>query len=1048
MMFEKRRRYITFCLQVLRYGALPFVVAASHGQVSTGSLEGTITDPAGFAVPQCSISVTSSAQGTTRKTVTDQTGVYSVPSLTPGEYDVDVTCKGFGAQQVRVDVPTDQKTRRDFTLSVSGTNTTVQVDAQGSAALERDSHQIESTITSQTLQDLPQSSRDVFSKLDTTPSVQTYAYSNGSSDIDFFGTGGNSLSIGGTTNGNTSYLQDGVLNYNLLTKTANLQPAPENVSAVNVQANGASARYDEPGVVNVVTKSGSNRFHGQAYDYIQNDDFDARGYFDSTNPQQRYNQFGISIGGPILRNRIQFFFAYDGTRQHSLGTDLEYIPTQAMFSGNFGSTTIIDPLTGQPFPNSTIPTPRISSFASAVIAYYPQPNGSYANGTANYSSQQGSKNNGDSYLGRLDYQLSSKDSIYGAYITRNPILTYTSWIAPEIFDKQYTQEASNGYVLETHTFSPTLVNVARFGYNYSNITEGFAGAGKADYTQQFGVPLVTPSPTQEEPPKVSLSGYSAFGDAYSPDGAVQHVYQYADELNQVIRKHSLFYGIEADRFTMDGSWVIWNNGEFDFNGQFTGNSVADFLLGYPYIAYGGIGYTTGNFHQWMVMPYIQDDWRIGRATVNLGIRYDFYQSPADANGNAGYITFPSGALKQGSYTTPHDSVAPRIGVAYSIDDKTVLRSGYGIYYSTFLYNELQFTLAHQPTYTLESNSFGVNQPTPIADTLVPPTPGSSILGTFTTASTMPTPMIQQWNVALERSLGWDWTATVAYLGNSASNLQMRYNANQATLPADPANPTPIQDRRPYPNLGDIYTAGDVGWANYNGLQLELAKRFTHGFSFDANYVYSKALDLQSEDNQNPRTGANIGLDYGPADFDRRHVFKMSGVWELPFGQGKTFANSSTFVNRYVVGGWQLSGVMARRSSTPFVVFASPNADIGADTYEFANVSCANPYATTNRSPRNWLNNSCFSQPNGTLGNQGRNWLHGPAVSSLDLAVSKSIQTTRFVTWKLQGDLLNALNHPQWSFPYQSQNVSSPQSLGQASYLGSPRIIQLSLHAIF
>lgn len=1025
--------------------ALAFT-AISYGQVGTGTLVGTVTDPSGAVVTGARIIATSSATGQTRQTMTDGAGIYTLPSLPPSTYAIAIDKSGFGAETTQVNILIDQTARQDFTLKISGASATVVVLSQNSAALETESHEVAENLNGATLQNLPQTGRNVFSELEAAPNVTNDVYSNDAGDIGFFGTGAQNLTIGGTVFGNTSYLQDGVLNYNLLTKTANLQPTPEDVNEVNVQANGASARYDEPGVVNIVTKGGTNSFHGQVYDYLQNDDLDATGYFNTNKQEQRYNQFGASIGGPILRNKLQFFFAYDGLRQHSFADAFDLVATPAQFGGNFGSTVIIDPTTGLPFPNNTIPSTMISSFAKGFIPYFPAPNGSFQNGASNYESVQGRKSDYDLYIGRLDYNIGAKDTTYGAYETVNPVSTGTSWIAPTIFDGLNTYSATNAYVQETHTFGPNLVNVARFGYNYSNVYETIAGAGKANYTQQFGVPFVTPSLSQEEPPTLSFSAHTGFGNAFSPDGATQHVYEFSDELNQVIGKHSIFYGIEADKMDMDGSWVIWNDGEFDFNGQYTGNDIADFLLGYPDTAYGGLGYTYGSFHQWEVMPYVQDDWKLSnRLTLNLGIRYDYYQSPNDSDGHAGVFHLSTGSVVQGSYSQQYNTVAPRVGFAYLVDNKTVLRGGYGIYYSTFMYNELQFMLAHYPNYALEINTFASNQPTPIQNTFVAPT--GSALGTFTTGASMPAPTVQQWNLAVQRSFGSNWVASLTYLGNKAQHLQQRFNPNQASLPIDPNNPSPIQSRRPYPNVGDVYEAGDVGWANYNGLQAEVTKRMSRGFSLDANYVWSKAMDDQSQDNQVPRDGTDLALDYGPADFNRTHVFKFSGVWEIPAGPGKSIATKDTWFNRLVIGGWQVSGLLAGRSGVPFSVFAANNADIGSEYQEYANISCSDPYAT-NRTPLNWLKASCFSQPNGTLGDLGRNSLRGPHTMSFDASASKYFPVSARIKVKLSADFINALSHPMWQFGFGSQSVANPSNFGMASYLGSPRVIQGSLHVEF
>ena len=765
------RNVTTALLFAMAFG----VCTTMEAQVTSGTLVGTVTDPSGAAVASCKISATNAGTGAVRDTQTDAAGLYSLPSLPPGSYHISVIASGFGAQTTDVDVVLNKTLRQNFALTLSQSTERVEVNASAET-LQTESHEIAATIPQQVVENLPNVNRDVFSTLAVAPNVTTYAKSNGSSDIDFFQAGGNSLTIGGTAYGNTSYLADGVTNYNLLTKTANLQPTPESVNQVSVQANGASARYDEPAVVNVLTKSGSNQFHGLAYDYFQNDALNARSYFSTIKPKQRYNQFGVNVGGPILPNKLFFFFAYDGLRQSSASTNLVRIPTTAERAGDFSADpfTVYDPatynaLTGaiSPFPGNKIPNERFSSFASKYLAYLPAPNGSYTRGN-NYQVNVTPTTTYDNYLGRLDYNIRSKDLLYGAIEKVNPSRINPSW-ANSIFDAQNIQLATNGYVQETHTFGPTLVNVARFGYNESNIFETEKGAGAQNYAQLFGLPYVNPAALQQLPPVVSLAGYSGFGNSFAPDGAIQKLYQYSDELNMIIGKHTLYFGTEVNQIDFSGSWVIWNNGQLNFNGQFTsdhaakpsgGSSVADLLLGLSNQASGGIGNTTGDFKMWYVMPYIQDDWRVtSKLTLNLGLRYDFYQAPKDSNGHSSVYVPASNTVHPGTFNQEYKNFAPRIGFAYSLNDRTVIRGGYGVYYSIFMFNEIQFLLAHAPNFNLQINNFAANQPTPISAVFAPPAAGGSALAPFTTGLDMPTPMVQQWNFAIQRSIGRNWSAT-------------------------------------------------------------------------------------------------------------------------------------------------------------------------------------------------------------------------------------------------------------------------------------------------
>lgn len=294
--FLSLRRFALSWLPSFLLGVAVLLAASSgrlQAQVASGSISGTITDATGAVIPGSTLIATSTATGAVRRTESDKDGAYSLPSLQPGTYRLSAKAKGFGAQISTVTVLLNQTLRADFKLEISSASQTVEVQT-GVIELETDSHELSSTLGAEMVENLPSLNRDVFSTLDVAPGVAGYGSSNGNSDINFFQTGNNSLTIGGTTYGNTGYLQDGVTNYNLLTKTANLQPSPEDVQAVTIQMNGAAARFDNPATVNVVTRGGANKFHGRVYDYLRNDAFDAMGYYSKTKPKLRYNQFGAS----------------------------------------------------------------------------------------------------------------------------------------------------------------------------------------------------------------------------------------------------------------------------------------------------------------------------------------------------------------------------------------------------------------------------------------------------------------------------------------------------------------------------------------------------------------------------------------------------------------------------------------------------------------------------------------------------------------------------------------------------------------------------------
>jgi hypothetical protein len=1042
-------------------------------QVSNGTLTGNITDANGAAILHCRVSAVDNESGARLETETDSAGFYNLPSLRPGMYRISVQAEGFATQSTDLAITPDRTQRQDFELKPASAieSIVVKASAQG---LQTESHELGSTVEGAVIGELPSPSRNIFSELEALPNVQTYALSNGHMEIDGYGRQELSLTIGGTTYGNTTYLQDGVINTNLNTKTANLQPSPEVTEEVSTQLNGASARYEGPAVLNVITKRGSSRLHGTIYDYFQNDALNARARLDPPKlPPLRYNQFGVSVGGPILRDKLFGFFAYDGLRSEAaIGSSSSngnltqvgqaFVPTAAERTGDFSADpfTIYDPQTYDPttgtispFPGNQIPANRISSFATQYLNYYPLPNGSFPGG-ANFYKPLFNFSTYDSFLGRADYNLGAKDVLYGAWETTNPVSRFNTISPSSVWDQEFPAQATNAYVQETHMFSSSFINIARFGYNFSTVKEGGHGAGTADFKTLFNVPYVTDDPIDSMPPSLSLSSHASFFNL--PQGATQRTFEYADEINKVIGKHSLYFGLELDQNHFDGDWTVFNNGYFLFNGQFTsnhsftnlagGSDVADFLLGLPNLVIGANGVTSGKFRFAYVEPYFQDDWRVTRKlTLNLGLRYDYYQP-----GNCAHCNLfdpVTNTNHPGTYNKQLNDFAPRIGFAYSVVPNTVIRGGYGIYYSPLLQQGLAFLLLNPPNYNLVVTGFGVNNPTPIANTF--DNVGSSALAPFTVAKNIHAARVHQWNFAMQRSFGHDWTATLAYLGNKATDMQTRINANQATPDVDPSNPTPIASRRPNPLIGDVNEVASLAYGNFNALQAQLSKRYANGASLETSYVWSKALDVASDDSLGLRFRDQAYLDYGPANFNRKHVFKLSGVYQLPFGPGKRLLQTDNWVNRQIIGGWQVSSIFVAQSGTPFLVAADDLSNTGGfhATYSDQVPGC-DPNHVAHRSYSQWFDTSCFVQPGfGRLGDSRRNLLVGPSYSNLDLSLSKRFGITEGAALQFRADLFSALNHTQAYIPEYAQRVNTP-SYGQVLTFSGQRRIQLALKATF
>lgn len=1046
--------------------ALCLLPAIARAQYISGTINGQVHDSSGAAIAQAPVTVVSAETGTTRNATSTQSGDYNFADLPIGKYQVTVSAPGFATQKTTVSVTAGHISRWDPTLSVSATEETVNVSA-ASMALETESHQMANTVTSQEIENLPSNGRTVFATLTTQPNVQGYTGSgNSRSDVNFFATTGNALTIGGNDWGMQSFLEDGVTNYNLLTKTANIQPSIEGAQEVTIVRTGADARFDEPNVVNVVTKSGTNHFHGRLYDYLKNDALNAYVKNNTTKAQLRYNQYGGNIGGPILHNRLFFFFDYSGLRQHSQSILNAIVPTALERAGDFSQTTvggqpvqIYDPKTYDPttktisqFSENKIPADRISDFAKLFLTYMPLPTGSPIAGY-NFYSTGAAATNYDLYFGKVSYNIGKADSISGSFSTTNPYDFSPSWALRNIFNTIYTRDAKNAYIEETHIFSPHVVNTGRIGYNYSNILVKISGNGRENYAQEFGLTALNPAPKQWAPPIVYLNSHTSLGNATAPDGSTQDLYQYADEINWVHGKNTFVFGFQLDRVQFNADWTVYNNGVFRFSGIYTndhtaspskysGLDIADFLLGYAYNAEGAVGSSVAAFRQYNFTPYFQDDWHATqKLTLNLGMRYDYYESPADKGGHSHVYDVTTNTTHAGTFHQNYLNLAPRFGFAYAATPTTTVRGGYGIYYALPLYNNYQFLMLNPPNYYLQNNTYTNTQLVPTNEAFVS-NPSTSSQSPYTVALRNPTPYVQQYNLAVQHAIGSRLTAQIAYLGDKETHMQIRHNPNQAAL-ADPANPTPIASRRPYSWIGEVLEASDLGSGAYNGLEMELRGQFPSGASFNANYIYSKAMDILTTEELYPEAGLDLSRDWGPADYDQRHVIKVSGVYPLPIGRGRRWLNHN-WVEEETLGGWNLSGLLAMNGGMPFYVSATDNSNTGSYHAMRANQVC-NPHLA-HPSTSEWFNTSCFVQPaNYQLGNEKRNNLVGPHTTDVNLSLAKNFSIVNEQSLQFRADFFHALNHPLWNQPNASVTAKNN---GQITSFGGARAIQLSLKYAF
>jgi hypothetical protein len=1055
------RRSVLLSLAIL-LAFTPF--AWLHAQTNLASITGTVTDATGAAIANSSVVAQNTATNASRSVTSSGTGAYSFPALPLGTYTITASASGFEASATTVELTLSGVTA-NLTLTVGKASETVTISgASGTVALQTESADVSQSFSSTQLQQLPNTSGlSVLSIAVLGPASQPGTDEPEVGDEGFYNQQSNAVNISGLGIAHTQFLQDGVENVNLLTATANIVSNTEAAQGVTTTLNGSPARFGQPAVVNVITRGGTNSFHGSAYDYLQNDAFNATNWYATSKPPLRYNNFGASLGGPILKNKLFAFFNYTGLRSHSESVSQSRVPTAEELAGNFAnnnvSTIIYDPLTynpitgtTSPFPNNQIPADRVDNFAKLWLKNYPAANVPLGANNVNYITNLPSVNNGDQYIARGDWNVTGNNQLV-ATLLHASVSNGTDTITPGLFGIFYNTTGTNAALQDSWVLSQHLVNIVKIGFNRGDVARTQQGTGVKDYAAFYGLANVNPLPAQWTPPQVNINAYTGLGDPYSPQGGLQNRYQYADELDWQLGKHSVAFGGQFVRTQFDGNWVVLNNGGYTFDGSATsqyvagqrsstsiGNGFADLLLGYPQSGTAAVGTSLGSFRESQVAAYVQDDWKLTpRLTLNLGIRYDFDNPPYDKNGKSALYNLALNKPIPNTWNTNYNDWGPRLGFSWSPLKDTVVRGGYGIYYAPILYNNLQFSLLYAPNFVLQSHTISIPNPVLIENLMGPTASGNS---GYTITKTLKDQSAQEWNLNIERSLDQNTLFTIAYIGNVLRHMSARADSNQP-YGLKPGNTSGILDLTPQPLAGPVTTQLNVLTGNYNALAVSVQRRYASGLQFLASYTWSKAMDIVDGDNSDVQDYYNPRLQYSPASFDRTNNFIVSGIYDLPFGQGKRFANSSNWLANEAIGGWRLSFLQQLASGQPIAITANNTADTSYAHPEYAIETC-NPLGGFSRTRFQLFNPACFGQPApghyGTTRNVAA--LRDPGLYPTNLSLFKAFPVYHEQLLQFRVDAFSIFNHPE--FGGGGGSVGSP-SLGVLNYEASGlRSLQLSL----
>ncbi len=980
----------------------------SAQQSASSGLAGQVTDASQGGVPGATVTVTNVGTNAQRMTVTDGEGRFSVPALPPAAYHIKVELQGFRTAELQNFVLRQGETARPIiTLGIATVSESVTVTGEA-PLLQTQSASVGQVINEKQIEDLPLNGRTVLSLASLSAGVTPRNFARNTQ----FGRRNQFITVEGGRDSSTNYTIDGVYVRSLRFNNLSLNPPIDAVQEVSLLRNSFSTEYGQgQAVVSIVTKSGTNQMHGSAYEFYRGDRFDSKNFFAPTKPEYKRNQFGVTGGGPVMRNKFFVFGAYEGLRTIQGQPFLGSVPSQAFLSGNFSAlaTPIRDPQTGQPFPGNIIPQNRFSNFARILTPTIPAPNSA---GPNNYTVIKNFVDDANTATVRADQTLSNSHSLFQRFMYYKG-----AQLQPGTFTvTDLPQRGRNLAVGHTWVLSSSWVNEVRFGYNYAYHLNAPISPDGRNWTADLGLRNLSAAafPLAYGRPNVAIAGFSGQGEGGNTQGATENIYSVSNATSRTFGGHTLRFGVQAQFRTFEHLTDNSTRGNFTFNGNFTGNSVADYLLGFCSTCAGAFGASAATYHSPTLAPFIDDNWQLSdKLSLQLGLRWEYLAPWAEENGveaafdagtgKIGYNALPTSMpaalvplVHQQEHYFPDgilqkdlNNWAPRVGVAYNLTERMVLRSGFGVYYDNLNLNELQFTRLIPPYYGQFSLNPPPTAPLPV-DTLFPDLNNiPQFPAPFSLDPSNRTPYTLQWNVNVQRSLGRDYLVEAAYTASRSRNLSKRYNINQADF-----GTTPINSRLPFPQFQPamLYSAA-IGTAEFKGLSLRFEKRYSAGLFFLANYQLSENRDNGSGEVEANDTAfrTNFAADEGLSRYHQRHRGAFSFGYELPFGEGRRFLSSGGPV-AYALGGWQVQGVVRAGSGFPFTLSGTNVCQCGSFVPQRVN------YAPGREGDRGvldkptaaqWYDKTAYVLPaSGFQGTAGRNTMIGPGSKQVDFSVSK------------------------------------------------------------
>jgi hypothetical protein len=1165
-----RLRVANSLSSILGLSILLLFTTFAFGQADQGTITGVVKDSTGAAIPKAQVTLTNTDTNLVLETTSNGSGIFIFSPIKIGDYKLSATAQGFSTvAQEHLQLNVQQRLNVPVTLNPGNVTQTVTVNT-APPLLQTQDAALGQVVSTRTINDTPLAGRNWVYIAQLTAGVVPGNGSRGSGEGDF--------SANGQREEQNDFILDGVDNNTDTEDFLNgasyvVRPPPDALSEFKVQTSDYSAEFGHSAgaVINATVKSGTNQVHGDFWEYFRNNALDARDYFATSIPEYRQNQFGGTLGFPIVRNKLFFFADTEANRIVEGYPTTISVPTALERTGDFSE--LLNPSingTGIPIQlyqpgsaggvggtaklscngqNNVFCPGQISQVALNILKMYPLPNANNGAVYNNYNVNLNTTNNTFQWDARMDWNISSKDQAFGRFSYSNMHQFAPSPLGSTLDgyygDGNFANIGENLAASETHVFNPNLINEFRFGYNYGNFTEKQFNSN-TNVSQTLGLGGIPFVPDQGGLVNVSPSGINGFGTPYYyPTLENEHVMEFLDNLTKIVGNHALKFGVDFQRINTSELQPVIATGAYNYNGQYTGipgvantgSGIADFLANQQISATTGVA-NFANDHRWIRSAYGQDDWRVTpKLTVNMGLRYDFFgPKTEDQNGQAnfypGQLSVGSGSgsfvlptsqqnvlpqqflnlLAQNNVTVAYSNnpalvnsqkwnFAPRLGVSYGVNDRTVVRAGFGIFYGGLEGFGYGVNLSQNVPFNYTSNIYSSG----ICNTTTCPTDGILLETGFTQggaanfisfptitaiARNAQTPYSEQYNVSTEYAFTNNMSATLGYVGGMTHHLYVEYpsiNSNHAlSFPGDN-----IRAYESFQTLGGINYEQAIGSAVYNSLQTKLQKRYSNGVSFLASYTWSHSIDnAQSDlaDNQDFGYRAPgilpISAEMRNSAFDVRNRFAFDGNYELPFGYGRKHLNHKGVAD-LIAGGWSTTLVFQAQTGNPFTIYSDistanglDNAppfvrgDPGAGGGSPGNNSGlpgvgGNPGSYTCpakvRTPRQWYNPCAFvnplpgsditapvTDPATVLKYAGGPLLsvYGPGYARVNMSIFKSFATFHGQFLQFRADIFNLLNSPWFAVPSYSNDgpyggqITSTRPV--ANFTPDPRFFQLSL----